>query len=155
MKKIRRFIRLVGTEALIFGLASSGLGMTTGIFVYGNQQTAYIIDPTPFQNFALYAGALIGLTICIIAIVLFFIVRKLLHHVGFHYRFFLVFSGVAGMAIGLATYAVINLSATSYGIREHATGLALVLEGASFGVFGGVVGVVVGALLNLIRDYNS
>lgn len=155
MRRLRRFLQLVGTEALILGPASAGLGMTTGLFVYGNQQTANIIDPTSFQNFSVFAGALTGLIICILAVGLYLLARKLLHHDKFHYRFYLIFSGAAGMAIGLATYGVINHAAESYGILEHTTGFAAVIEGASFGVFGGVVGVVVGALLNLIRGYNS
>ncbi|HEX9896204.1 MAG TPA: hypothetical protein VGA85_00890 [Dehalococcoidales bacterium] len=136
------------------GSASAGLGMTTGIFVYGNQKTYNIIDPTSFQNFSVFAGALTGLTICILTVVLYLLVRKLLHHVGFHYRFFLIFSGVAGIAIGLATYAVINLSATSYGVVGSVTGFTAVIEAISFAILGGLAGVLTGVILNLIRGYN-
>lgn len=155
MKRIRRFIQLVGTEVLILGSASAGLGMVTGLFVYGNQQTYSIIDPTPFQNYAIFAGALTGLAICILAVVLYLLARKLLHHTGFRYRFYLMFSGIAGMVIGLVTWGIITVSAKSYGVVESVTGIAAVIEGVSFAISGGLVGVVTGMLLNLIRDYNS
>lgn len=155
VKRLRKYIKLVRAEALVLGTASVGLGMVTGIFVYGNQQITHIIDPTPLQNFALNAGALTGPVICIIAVVLYFLTRKLLHHTGFHYRFYLVFSGITGMAIGAATWGIITVSAKSYGVVDSVTGLTAVIEAATFAIPTGLVGVVTGIFMSSIRGYNS
>lgn len=155
MRRVRRFFQLVGTEILILGITSVGLGMATGMFVYGNQQLYYIIDPTPLQNFSLYAGGLTGLTICTVAVALYLLTRKLLHHTGFHYRLYLLFSGVTGITIGLAIWGIIRVSAKSYGIPESTIGPAAIIEAISFAIPDGIVAVAIGVVLSLIRGYNS
>jgi hypothetical protein len=155
MKKILKFIRLVRVEVMILVPVSAGFGMAVGIFAYGDQQTGSIADPTAYQNFSIFAGAVLGVIICLLTALLYFLIRKLLHYRGFHYRFYLVFTGAAGMAIGVASDAAIVLFSSSFGVTEHASTFGAMLEGASFGVFGIIAGVVVGAVLNLIRGYNS
>jgi hypothetical protein len=155
MKRLLKFIRLVRVEVLILGPISAGLGAAAGVFAFGNQQTGSIPDPTSYQNFSVFAGIILGLVICLLAALLYFLTGKLLRHKRFHYGLYMVFAGLAGMSIGVGTDVTVMLSASSFGVTEHATTAGAVLEGASFGVFGIIVGVVVGVILNLIRGYNS
>jgi len=156
MKRLRTLFRSYGLDALIAGSVSATLGIGIGVIVAGSHEWVNsLTDPTPYQNFSVLTGALTGLiSVCLVTALYGLTTKYILRHTWFHQRLFLVSSSIAGTLTGLVTYIIVSLSARDYGMITH-TGVFVYIDGVICAALGGGAGVFTGAMLSLIRGYES
>lgn len=115
------FVRRRWPDVLLFELVGVGLGMLIGVFVSDNAQTiSGFGDPAAFQNFGLATGAIVGVSIALLAMLCYLALvrltkRREMRHIGLH----IWVGGIAGAAITLISYCIVTRSAETYGIVER------------------------------------
>lgn len=150
----RRTLARTALDLLILTLAAAGIGTGIGILTANGQDMISIADPTPYQNFGAFSGALLGALACLVAAAAYLaLTRAVLHRPAFHRRLFRLLAGLAGAVTGSSAYAIVSASAARYGMAA-ATGWVVAFDLALSAVLGGLVALAIAIALTMVRDYD-
>ncbi len=143
-------------DILLLAAGSAGLGLVIGTIASSAQKIQNgKLSPVPYQDFGLYAGAIVGLSICLVALVCYLVLtRYILHRQWFNLGLFFLFCILAGAIIGSVTSYWVVTSAGSFGMAERA-GSGVVTDSIISAVVGGGAGLIFGFALAKIRKYED
>ncbi len=150
----------VNSKAIIdifwFAIGSAGLGIVIGTIASSAQKIQNgKLSPIPYQDFGIYAGAIIGLSLCLAAFICYLLLtRFVLHRQWFSLGLFFVFCVLAGAIIGSVTSYWVVTSAPSFGMAGR-MGNGVVTDSLISAVVGGGAGLLFGFAMVKIRKYED
>ena len=154
MKTVLSVIRKSILDFLLFAVVSIFLGLLSGLVIYSGNESGFggVADPTGFQNMSYFAGALIGLAVCLTAFLVYGLVQVVLFKKKFNLAFLLILCLLAGTATTILTVIYVHVNAPLYKVAEkNVTALDYIMSL----IFGGGFAVLAGWLLTRIRNYDG
>lgn len=144
------------TDILLYAIGSAGLGIVIGTIASSAQKIQNgKLSPIPYQDFGIYAGAIVGVATCLAAFIGYLLLKRfILHREWFSLKLYFLFCVLVGAVISLATSYWVVSSAGSFGMAER-IGRGVLTDSIISAVVGGGIGLLFGFALANIRHYED
>ena len=143
-------------DILLSAVGSTGLGIVIGTIASSAQKISNgKLSPIPYQDFGIYAGAIVGISTFLVALVGYLVLRRyILHLEWFSLKLYFLFCVVTAAVICLVTSYWVVTSAPSFGMQGR-MGNGVVTDSIISAVIGGGIGLLFGFALANIRHYED
>ena len=151
-----RFNQKAIIDVLLFAVGSAALGIVIGTIASSAQKIQNgKLSPIPYQDFGIYAGAIVGVATFLVALVGYLVLRRfILRREDFSLKLYFLFCVVTGAVISLVTSYWVVSSAGSFGMAER-TSRGIVTDSIISAIVGGGLGLLFGVTLAKLRHYED
>ena len=147
-----RFNQKAIIDVLLFAVGSAALGIVIGTIASSAQKIQNgKLSPIPYQDFGIYAGAIVGVSTFLVALVGYLVLRRfILRREDFSLKLYFLFCVVTGAVISLVTSYWVVASAGLFGMAERLS-RGIITDSIISAVIGGGISLLFGLALANIR----
>jgi len=151
-----RFNQKAIIDVLLFAVGSAALGIVIGTIASSAQKIQNgKLSPIPYQDFGIYAGAIVGVSTFLVALVGYLVLRRfILRREDFSLKLYFLFCVVTGAVISLVTSYWVVASAGLFGMAERLS-RGIITDSIISAVIGGGISLLFGLALANIRHYED